>query len=125
MRGLPGSGEGRKKESGGEKQAKSHEKVLSGGRDSIRLGPLLRGRSARGRTILRAGRVIPVMTSQRKIAVTEKNLQKAAERVLLRSPLVTVEVDYLRRRLGNTATQVEMDAKVAEVRKTPWSELMA
>ena len=66
-----------------------------------------------------------MMSTQRKIAVTEKNLQKAAERVLLRSPLVTVEVDYLRRRLGNTATQVEMDARVAEVRKTPWSELMA
>lgn len=63
-------------------------------------------------------------TRERKIAVTERNLQKAAERVDLKSPLVTVEVDYLRGKLGNSATSNEMDEKVRAVRSTPWSELM-
>lgn len=64
------------------------------------------------------------MSSKRKVSVTERNLQKAAERVDLRSPLVSVEVEYLRRNLGATASQEEMDKRVAEVRRTPWSELM-
>ena len=63
--------------------------------------------------------------TQKKIAVTEKNLQKAAERVLLRSRLVSLEVEFLRRRLGNTATPSDMEAQVIAVRKTPWNELVA
>ncbi|MGH9456414.1 MAG: hypothetical protein ACRD2J_02090 [Thermoanaerobaculia bacterium] len=65
------------------------------------------------------------MSTKRKVSVTERNLQKAAERVELRSPLVSVELEYLRKNLGNTATQDEMERRVSEVRRTPWSELMA
>lgn len=64
------------------------------------------------------------MSKPRKIAVTERNLQKAADRVELPSPLVSVEVEYLRNELGNTATAPEMDDRVREVRQTPWSEIM-
>ncbi|HVR43412.1 MAG TPA: hypothetical protein VMS56_08190 [Thermoanaerobaculia bacterium] len=57
--------------------------------------------------------------------MTERNLQKAAERVYLKSPLVSVEVDYLRDKLGHTASQQDIDENVRQVRQTPWNELMA
>lgn len=60
----------------------------------------------------------------KKLPVTEKNLQSAAQRLLTRGRLVSVEVDYLRRTLGNSATPAEMDEKILAVRSMPWSELM-
>jgi hypothetical protein len=64
------------------------------------------------------------MSKPKKIAVTERNLQKSADRVDLPSPLVSVEVEFLRNALGNTATATEMDERVRVVRQTPWSEIM-
>jgi hypothetical protein len=57
-----------------------------------------------------------------KIAVSELNLRRAASR-LLRSKLVSTEIDYLRKELGTTATQDEVDAKVLAVRAMPWSSI--
>ncbi|MFN2442873.1 MAG: hypothetical protein ABR517_09330 [Thermoanaerobaculia bacterium] len=61
---------------------------------------------------------------ERKVTVTEKNLQKAADRIDLPTPLVSVEIDYLRRHLGASATPTEIDNQVREVRSTPWSQLL-
>ena len=59
------------------------------------------------------------------IAVSERNLQNAAIRLLPKhNRLVTPEVDYLRRVLGDKATQNEIDEKVLAVRKLPWAEIV-
>ncbi|HEV7919387.1 MAG TPA: hypothetical protein VGR02_01210 [Thermoanaerobaculia bacterium] len=59
------------------------------------------------------------------ISVSERNLQSAATRLLPKhNRLVSTEVDYLRRVLGDKATQREIDEKVQAVRRIPWSELM-
>jgi hypothetical protein len=59
------------------------------------------------------------------IAVSERNLQNAAIRLLPKhNRLVTPEVDYLRRVLGEKATQNEIDEKVLAVRKLPWAEIV-
>ena len=58
-----------------------------------------------------------------KIAVSELNLRKAATR-LLTSGLVSTEVAYIQRVLGNTATQEDVDAKVIAVRALPWSSIV-
>ncbi len=59
------------------------------------------------------------------ITVSERNLQNAAVRLLPKhNKLVTPEVDYLRRVLGEKATQNEIDEKVLAVRKLPWSEIV-
>ncbi|MDQ6803325.1 MAG: hypothetical protein M3041_21190 [Acidobacteriota bacterium] len=59
------------------------------------------------------------------IAVSERNLQNAAVRLLPKhNRLVTPEVDYLRRVLGEKATQNEIDEKVQAVRKLPWAEIV-
>lgn len=59
------------------------------------------------------------------IAVSERNLQNAAVRLLPKhNRLVSTEVDYLRRVLGDRATQGEIDEKVLAVRKLPWSKLL-
>jgi hypothetical protein len=59
------------------------------------------------------------------IAVSERNLQSAAVRLLPKhNRLVTPEVDYLRRVLGEKATQNEIDEKVLAVRKLPWAEIV-
>lgn len=57
-----------------------------------------------------------------KIAVSELNVRKAASR-LLNAKLVSTEVQYVQRVLGNTATQEEVDARVLAVRSMPWSEI--
>jgi hypothetical protein len=57
-----------------------------------------------------------------KIAVSELNVRKAATR-LLNAKLVSTEVQYVQRVLGNTATQEEVDARVLAVRSLPWSEI--
>jgi hypothetical protein len=59
------------------------------------------------------------------IAVSERNLQNAAIRLLPKhNRLVTPEVDYLRRVLGEKATQSDIDEKVLAVRKLPWAEIV-
>lgn len=59
------------------------------------------------------------------VSVSERNLQNAAVRLLPKSNrLVSTEVDYLRRVLGDRATQRDIDEKVIAVRKLPWSEIV-
>jgi hypothetical protein len=60
------------------------------------------------------------------VSVSERNLQSAAVRLLPKSNrLVSSEVDYLRRVLGDRATQVDIDEKVKLVRQLPWNEIVA
>lgn len=59
------------------------------------------------------------------ISVSERNLQTAATRLLPKNnKLVSSEVDYLRRVLGERATQESIDEKVQLVRRLPWSEIV-
>jgi hypothetical protein len=59
------------------------------------------------------------------VSVSERNLQSAAIRLLPKhNKLVSTEVDYLRRVLGDRATQQQIDEKVLAVRKLPWSTLV-
>ncbi|HVE73239.1 MAG TPA: hypothetical protein VNI54_17860 [Thermoanaerobaculia bacterium] len=59
------------------------------------------------------------------IAVSERNLQSAAIRLLPKhNRLVSSEVEYLRRVLGDKATQAAIDEKVLLVRQLPWSEIV-
>ena len=59
------------------------------------------------------------------IAVSERNLQNAAIRLLPKhNKLVSPEVDYLRRVLGERATQHDIDEKVLAVRRLPWAEIV-
>ena len=59
------------------------------------------------------------------IAVSERNLQNTAIRLLPKNnKLVSPEVDYLRRVLGENATQREIEEKILQVRKLPWSEIV-
>jgi hypothetical protein len=61
-----------------------------------------------------------------RLSVSEKNLQTAAARLLPKSmKLVSAEVDYLRRTLGKTATQSDIDDNVVAVRKLPWTSIYA
>jgi len=58
------------------------------------------------------------------VSVSERNLQSAAVRLLPKhNKLVSSEVEYLRRVLGDKATQSEIDEKVALVRSLSWSEI--
>jgi hypothetical protein len=60
------------------------------------------------------------------ITVSERNLQSAAIRLLPKhNKLVSTEVEYLRRVLGDRATQGEIDEKVMLVRQLPWSQICA
>ena len=59
------------------------------------------------------------------ITVSERNLQNAAVRLLPKhNRLVSSEVEYLRRILGDRATQQTIDEKVLLVRRLPWGEIM-
>lgn len=59
------------------------------------------------------------------ITVSERNLQNAATRLLPKhNRLVSSEVDYLRRVLGEKATQVDIDEKVLLVRRLPWRDIV-
>ena len=65
-----------------------------------------------------------MMRNPKQVTVSERNLQSAAQRLLPKhNKLVSSEVDYLRRVLGDKATQHEIDEKVVLVRKLPWSEI--
>jgi PhoPQ-activated pathogenicity-related protein len=59
----------------------------------------------------------------KRIPVSEANLRKAASR-LLQQHLVSVEMQYVQRVLGNTATQQDIDDKVLAVRKMKWSSIV-
>jgi len=66
-----------------------------------------------------------ITRSHKTITVSERNLQNAATRLLPKhNKLVSPEVDYLRRVLGDKATQGEIDEKVMLVRRLPWSEIV-
>jgi hypothetical protein len=59
------------------------------------------------------------------ISVSERNLQSAATRLLPKhNRLVSSEVEYLRRVLGDKATQSAIDEKVLLVRRLKWSEIV-
>jgi hypothetical protein len=59
------------------------------------------------------------------IAVSERNLQSAATRLLPNhNRLVSSEVEYLRRVLGTKATQGDIDEKVLLVRRLPWRDVV-
>jgi hypothetical protein len=59
------------------------------------------------------------------VTVSERNLQSAAVRLLPKhNKLVSSEVEYLRRVLGDKATQREIDEKVQLVRTLPWREIV-
>ncbi len=67
----------------------------------------------------------PVKPVSKLVSVSERNLQSAAVRLLPKSNrLVSSEVDYLRRVLGDRATQVDIDEKVKQVRQLPWSVIV-
>lgn len=60
------------------------------------------------------------------VTVSDRNLQSAAIRLLPKhNKLVSPELLYLRRVLGDRATQIEIDEKVMAVRRLPWSEIVA
>ncbi|HYC87768.1 MAG TPA: hypothetical protein VEO54_01030 [Thermoanaerobaculia bacterium] len=65
----------------------------------------------------------PSREAVKRIPVSESNLRKAAAR-LLTSGLVSTEVDYVQRVLGNSATQQDIDANVLAVRKLAWSAIV-
>jgi hypothetical protein len=75
-------------------------------------------------------RVAIVMQPQLKkpsklVSVSERNLQTAALRLLPKNnKLVSSEVEYLRRVLGERATQESIDEKVQLVRSLPWNEIV-
>ena len=59
------------------------------------------------------------------ISVSERNLQSAAIRLLPKNnKLVSPEVDYLRRVLGDKATQHDIDENVVAVRRLPWADIV-
>ena len=66
-----------------------------------------------------------VTRTPKTVAVSERNLQNAAIRLLPKhNKLVSPEVDYLRRVLGDRATQNDIDEKILAVRRLPWSEIV-
>lgn len=66
-----------------------------------------------------------VKPTSKLVTVSERNLQSAAIRLLPRNnKLVSTEVEYLRRVLGDKATQGEIDEKILLVRKLPWREII-
>jgi hypothetical protein len=59
----------------------------------------------------------------KKMPVSAGSITKAASR-LLSQHLVSTEIDYVRRTLGATSTQQDIDAAVMGVRKLPWSSIV-
>lgn len=60
---------------------------------------------------------------EKKMPVSAANVVKAGKRLLTQS-LVSTEIDYVQRTLGNSSTQTEIDAAVLGVRKLPWSSIV-
>ena len=70
--------------------------------------------------------MLKIKRTPKLITVSERNLQSAAVRLLPKhNKLVSPEVEYLRRVLGDKATQIEIDEKVVLVRQLPWREIVA
>jgi hypothetical protein len=68
---------------------------------------------------------VQVKKPSKLVTVSERNLQNAAVRLLPKcNKLVSAEVDYLRRTLGEKATQSDIDDKVVLVRGLPWSTIV-
>jgi hypothetical protein len=68
---------------------------------------------------------VQVKKPSKLVTVSERNLQSAAVRLLPKcNKLVSAEVDYLRRTLGEKATQSDIDDKVVLVRGLPWSTIV-
>jgi hypothetical protein len=68
---------------------------------------------------------VKVKAAPKFVTVSERNLQSAAVRLFPRNnKLVSTEVEYLRRVLGDRATQGEIDEKVLLVRRLPWREIV-
>jgi hypothetical protein len=66
-----------------------------------------------------------IVKTSKLVTVSERNLQSAAVRLLPKhNKLVSTEVEYLRRVLGDRATQVDIDEKVQLVRRLPWSQIV-
>jgi hypothetical protein len=66
-----------------------------------------------------------VLRTSKMITVSERNLQTAAIRLLPKNnKLVSPEVDYLRRVLGDRATQASIDEQILAVRRLPWAEIV-
>jgi hypothetical protein len=59
----------------------------------------------------------------KKMPVSANNINKAALRVLP-NRLVSAEIDYIQRTLGNSSTEQELDAAVLAVRKLPWASIV-
>lgn len=60
------------------------------------------------------------------ISVSDRNVQNAAVRLLPNSnKLVSAEVEYVRRALGDKATQTDIDNTVLHVRQLSWSEIVS
>jgi hypothetical protein len=67
-----------------------------------------------------------VKSTPKLVTVSERNLQNAAVRLLPKhNRLVSSEVEYLRRVLGDKATQSAIDENVLLVRRLKWSEIVA
>ncbi len=60
---------------------------------------------------------------EKKLAVSAANITKAASR-LLSQRLVSTEIDYIQRTLGNSSSQQQIDATILAVRKLPWSSIV-
>ena len=69
--------------------------------------------------------MLKIKRTPKLITVSERNLQNAAIRLLPKhNKLVSPEVEYLRRVLGDKATQIEIDEKVQAVRRLPWAQIV-
>ena len=58
------------------------------------------------------------------LPVSASNLTKTALRVLNGQTLVSTEIDYVMRTLGDRATQQELDTMVMRVRSMPWASIV-
>lgn len=65
---------------------------------------------------------VPRQKAPLKVSVSELNIRKSAAR-LLTVKLVSTEIDYVQRTLGNSASQDAIDAQVLAVRTMPWSSI--
>ena len=82
-----------------------------------------RVRKAKAAPATTEGKATPVKAvRERKIAVTERILQHAAGR-LISTPLVSVEISYLQKTLGNSETESNINEAVASVRRLPWATI--
>lgn len=68
----------------------------------------------------------PKTTSPRpaSLPVSATNLNKTAARVLNGQSLVSPEIEYILRTMGQKATQQELDTMVLQVRSMPWASIV-